>query len=138
MQPLQPYQSGPSADSGTTPPKSDFPAREELAIQDWLPAPSLPIVNGEERRPVVYRAGRLPRGLPDWFTQLDTDGDAQIGLYEWKHSGRPLEEFRAMDRNNDGFVTVEEVLWYLAREKDRLAKLADRGEGSSPGTAGRE
>jgi hypothetical protein len=98
-----------------------------------LPAPTAP---PEERRPVVYRAGHLPPGLPDWFAQLDTDHDAQIGLYEWKHSGRPLEEFRAMDRNNDGFLTVEEVLWYLAREKDRQAK-ADRQNPTSLAYVGR-
>jgi hypothetical protein len=79
----------------------------------------------------VYRPGSLPAGLPDWFVQLDTDRDAQIGLYEWRKSGRPLEEFQAMDRNNDGFLTVEEVLWYFAKEKSRLMKV----EGTRPGNS---
>jgi hypothetical protein len=57
----------------------------------------------------------LPKELPPWFKQLDTNHDAQIGLYEWKVSGRPLSEFQAMDRNNDGFLTVEEVLAYEAK-----------------------
>ena len=42
----------------------------------------------EEKRPVVYRSSMLPKELPAWFRQLDTDQDAQIGLYEWKQSGR--------------------------------------------------
>jgi hypothetical protein len=69
----------------------------------------------EERRPVVYRTGKLPKELPAWFQQLDSDHDAQIGLYEWKAAGRPIAEFLRMDRNNDGFLTVEEVLRYQAQ-----------------------
>jgi Ca2+-binding EF-hand superfamily protein len=69
----------------------------------------------EEDRPVVYRAGNLPLDkLPPWFVQLDTDHDGQIGLYEWRRAGKPLHEFQAMDRNNDGFLTVEEILYYQA------------------------
>lgn len=70
----------------------------------------------EEPRPTVFRAGKLPAGLPSWFAQLDTDGDAQLGLYEWKKSGKPLQEFLGMDRNGDGFVTVDELLRYLAQQ----------------------
>ena len=64
----------------------------------------------KEERPIVYRAGKLPKELPPWFVELDTDKDAQIGIYEWKKSGRTLDEFDSMDRNGDGFLTVEEVL----------------------------
>jgi hypothetical protein len=65
------------------------------------------------KRPVVYRAGKLPNGLPAWFAQFDTDGDGQIGLYEWVKGGRPVEQFRQMDRNDDGFLTIDEVLHFL-------------------------
>jgi hypothetical protein len=64
----------------------------------------------ESGRPVVYRPGRLPPGLPAWFEQLDTDGDGQLGLYEWQQGGRDEKEFLALDLNGDGFVTVEELL----------------------------
>ncbi len=64
----------------------------------------------EEKKVVVYRAGKLPKELPSRFAEMDTDHDAQVGLYEWKHSGRSLEEFASMDRNGDGFLTIEEVL----------------------------
>jgi Ca2+-binding EF-hand superfamily protein len=60
---------------------------------------------------IAYRAGRLPPGLPDWFTELDSDRDGQVGLYEWK--GRAPDEFLRYDRNNDGFITVEEVLFQM-------------------------
>jgi hypothetical protein len=67
-------------------------------------------IEQEEKKPPVYRAGKLPKGIPDWFAQLDTDKDGQIGLYEWVASGRPIEQFLAMDRNNDGFLTIDEVM----------------------------
>jgi hypothetical protein len=70
----------------------------------------------KEARPTVFRAGKLPPGLPDWFARLDTDSDGQVGLYEWRVGGRPLDEFARIDRNDDGFVTPEEVLYYLAQQ----------------------
>jgi hypothetical protein len=63
-----------------------------------------------QRRPTVYRTGNLPKELPPWFASLDTDGDAQIGLYEWRAAKRPIAEFLVMDRNDDGLVTVDEAL----------------------------
>jgi hypothetical protein len=71
----------------------------------------------EEQKPVVFRAGKLPPNMPSWFVELDTDKDAQVGFYEWKSKGRKPEEFSEFDRNNDGFATVEEVLWVLANPK---------------------
>jgi hypothetical protein len=64
----------------------------------------------EDKRPTVYRATNLPKGLPTWFAQLDTDKDGQVGLYEWKTAGRPLSEFQQWDLNGDGFITVEEAM----------------------------
>lgn len=65
------------------------------------------------RRPVVYHAGNLPPGIPEWFAQLDTDHDGQVGLYEWKVSARPITEFYGMDRNGDGLLTIRELMHYL-------------------------
>jgi Ca2+-binding EF-hand superfamily protein len=77
------------------------------------------------RKVVVYRAGKLPKGLPGWFTELDTDKDGQVSLYEWRMGNKDLNEFTQMDRNNDGFLTAEEVLRH-----QRLAQ-GKAGSGSS-------
>jgi hypothetical protein len=85
----------------------------------------------EDPKPTVYRYGNLPKEVPAWFGQLDTDKDAQIGLYEWKVSGRPIEEFIKMDRNGDGFLTVDEVL-YAQREGKSGSGNSLAADGSTP------
>ena len=81
--------------------------------QDPPKIPTEPIEPVEEdKRPTVYRTGKFPKELPPWFEEADKDKDGQVGLYEWKASGKPIREFMAMDLNGDGFLTVEEVLRY--------------------------
>jgi hypothetical protein len=89
----------------------------------------------DESRPVVYRAGRLPQGMPPWFAQYDRDADAQVGLYEWKSSGRPIAEFEGMDRNDDGFITIAEVLRLTASPQPQGLDRSGPSRGGSPGTA---
>lgn len=84
----------------------------------------------EEKRPLVYRAGNLPKDLPSWFEQLDTDKDGQVGLYEWKRQGRSVAEFQTIDSNADGFITVEELLRY-----QKVARKDTTSNGSDNGTA---
>lgn len=74
--------------------------------------PGAPPAGEEDKRPTVYRFGKLPKELPTWFGELDTDQDAQVGLYEWKKAGKSVKEFLEMDTNGDGFVTAEEMLRY--------------------------
>src|SRR5262249_25870071 len=84
----------------------------------------------EEKRPIVYRAGNLPKELPPWFVEDDTDEDAQVGLYEWLAKGKSVAEFKAMDLNGDGFITVEEVLRY----QKATAKKDDKSKGTGAAT----
>jgi hypothetical protein len=95
------------------------------------PVPEAPADNSQEARPVVYRAGNLPRELPAWFMEADADKDGQVGLYEWKAKGWPMEQFRNMDRNDDGFLTVEEVLRSMKQPADSSA--SPTAAGTSPG-----
>jgi Ca2+-binding EF-hand superfamily protein len=80
-------------------------AANEASMISFGPAEPLPT-----ERPTVYRAGKLPKELPAWFAQLDTDQDGQVGLYEWVRAGRSLSEYQTNDFNDDGFLTAEEVL----------------------------
>jgi Ca2+-binding EF-hand superfamily protein len=74
------------------------------------------------KRPTDPDAPELPPNLPDWFKRYDTDGDGQIGLYEWKAAGQPLARFLALDLNGDGFLTADEVLWVIAAERATQGK----------------
>jgi hypothetical protein len=86
---------------------------EQAASGQWGGFPNfsqMPTEEEQKPKPTVYRAGALPPNVPAWFTEADTDRDAQIGLYEWRAKGWPIDKFLEMDRNNDGFLTVDEVL----------------------------
>jgi hypothetical protein len=62
-------------------------------------------------RPENWRAGKLPDGLPDWFKEYDLNKDGQVALYEWRQkSTEPISKFLAMDANDDGLLTPEELL----------------------------
>jgi LCCL domain/EF hand len=53
---------------------------------------------------------RFPKNLPAWFREYDTDGDGQVGLYEWKAKKEDPQEFEKYDLNRDGYITVEELV----------------------------
>jgi Ca2+-binding EF-hand superfamily protein len=80
------------------------------------PAPESGPVQEEEKKATVYRTGKMPKELPAWFVDMDIDKDGQVGLWEWvrvRGSGsESIELFRTMDRNDDGLLTVDEVLSY--------------------------
>jgi hypothetical protein len=98
------------------------------------PADAVPEENLQGgKNSIVYRSNNLPQEL-DWFQQLDTDHDGQVGLYEWRAGGRPISEFDKRDLNGDGFLTPEEVLKYEAKlnpslRTDSQASLAQANTG---------
>jgi hypothetical protein len=78
-------------------------------MEKW--AVAVVVLDGVEERDVaVYRAGQMPEGVPSWFPELDTNRDAQVSLAEWLRGGKPASEFAEMDSNDDGLLTVEELL----------------------------
>lgn len=87
----------------------------ELGLKRGGPTIQAPMIIEDDSRPKVFRAGKLPPGLPAWFALLDTDKDGQVALYEWRAAGKAIDEFKELDRNDDGFLTPEEVLRYVAQ-----------------------
>jgi Ca2+-binding EF-hand superfamily protein len=77
---------------------------------------------GVELKPVGARD--LPEGLPEWFKQYDTNRDGQVSLSEWHKAGQPVDRFLAMDRNGDGYLTADEVLFYLSQSRPAAEKSA--------------
>jgi Ca2+-binding EF-hand superfamily protein len=55
-------------------------------------------------------AGTLPSNLPGWFKDCDTGADGQVALYEWKRKRRAVRDFHEYDLNEDGFITIEELV----------------------------
>ena len=88
----------------------------------------------EEQRPVVLRYGKMPKELPSWFTELDTDKDGQIGMYEWRFDSRPVADFLAMDLNGDGLLTAEEYLRF--KNPTTLATSSGGSESRTVSTGG--
>src|SRR5262249_50740168 len=76
------------------------------------------VARQEEKKAVVYRAGKLPDNLPAWFKELDRDQDGQVALYEWKAADRSVEDFVALDRNGDGFITFQEAIHSTIQPKE--------------------
>lgn len=115
-------------------------------------APRRPREPQEEEltRPEVYRFGKLPKGIPSFFEELDTDQDGMVGLYEWRRGGRAIDEFVKMDLNKDGYLTAQEWMEWSKRQldpkagdkpaasvrADRSADAGSSGGGRGPGGRG--
>ncbi len=69
----------------------------------------------------------LPVGVPGWFVERDTDGDAQLTLAEYSPKLQTAEvaEFNRYDLNGDGLVTPVE-----------LTRAATSTQSESPAAAG--
>src|SRR5262249_28768358 len=101
------------------------------------PAPAIPLEGEEGKRPTVYRAGQPPQDMPGRVSGAGTDRDGQVGLYEWRAKGWPIEQFLQIDRNNDGFITVDEALRFQKQSgAGVLTASAQGGPDASPSAGG--
>lgn len=55
--------------------------------------------------------------LPESYRSYDKDGDGQIGLYEWPKDR--IAEFLALDKNDDGFLTINELKSSSSSSEDK-------------------
>ena len=79
----------------------------------------------------VSRYGKLPKEVPSWFEELDTDHDGMVGLYEWRRANRATKDFVEMDLNGDGYLTADE---WVRHEKVKLDRKEDSSSASSERT----
>lgn len=101
--------------------------------------PENPPIEEDEPKPVVYRAGKLPKELPAWFKTADADADGQITMYEWRTGGKTLDEFQRMDRNGDGFLTIAEVMYFTVGKNNlNGVAIASASESKAAGAAASE
>jgi hypothetical protein len=78
-----------------------------------------PASGSSAEKPPATRSGRfltakerLPKGLPDWFSEKDADHDGQVGMSEYagRWSPETVAEFAQYDLNHDGIITAAECL----------------------------
>jgi hypothetical protein len=81
-------------------------------------APAKPTDEPEEPPLDPSAMPKLPDGLPEWYRRVDKEHDGQVTLSQWREAGLPPLDFRRLDRNDDGFVTVDEVLRHLKRVQE--------------------
>jgi Ca2+-binding EF-hand superfamily protein len=63
--------------------------------------------SGRGGTPSRTSPSRASEELPEAYRIYDKDGDGQIGLYEWPRDR--IREFMALDVNDDGFLTANEL-----------------------------
>jgi Ca2+-binding EF-hand superfamily protein len=69
-----------------------------------------PFVENPKSKPPTENLIKYPKNMPVWFKDYDEDRDGQIGLYEWQAKKDVLSEFKKYDLNDDGFITVDELI----------------------------
>ncbi len=91
--------------------------------------------NSEAQQRASYRFPlpheRFPKGLPDWFIERDVNMDGQVSMREFadEWTDEKVGQFLRYDRNNDGFITVEEALNPIEYAGEPTSR--DRGQTST-------
>jgi hypothetical protein len=76
------------------------------------------VQRARENRNAVPLAGTdsaAQPAVPTWFAALDPNGTGSVDLNQWRAAGRDVAEFRRMDTDGDGVLTLREVQAFGAR-----------------------
>lgn len=109
---------GGSSSSPASPPSRDGGRRERRDGPPVRRAPS----DGKPFRALVE--------LPDEYRRHDKDGDGQVGLYEWPRDR--IADFVKVDKNGDGFLTMNEVAKPTDSTSNTPEKPADAAKSEPP------
>jgi Ca2+-binding EF-hand superfamily protein len=80
-----------------------------------------------------FKTPNIPDSIPSWFKENDKDGDGQVALWEWTGS---LEDFQKYDRNNDGFITIAEAMYFAPKPAATASTTPPAGDATTPATPG--
>jgi Ca2+-binding EF-hand superfamily protein len=96
-----------------------FQGRVATAVE-LMTLPQRTAATGDTTKSATGKSKKKPAGIPPWFDLLDTDGDGQISLAEWRTDLLPADLFQAMDLNADGLVTPAEYLRFVKQNPDKV------------------
>jgi Ca2+-binding EF-hand superfamily protein len=105
--------------------KSGAVSRDQIPRQYQLTVRQGPPDDGRFRRAIVAQyPGGMPSGTsgrgPLWFRKMDRNGDGDVSRREWLGS---MEDFKKIDTDGDGLISVEEAekadAWFRERAKEK-------------------
>jgi len=103
VEPLKPAPRRPPLNPGMAP---RAPGRAPLVP----PAVRPPFMERNRRNRPRPFVSKLPKNIPAWFKEYDTNEDGMVALYEWRAKENDVREFRKYDLNGDGVITVTELI----------------------------
>jgi hypothetical protein len=103
------------SESSSEPSSKNEPSQDEPQTatpeETTTGAPTPKAARGKNTKKFYVSPATLPSNLPDWFKQLDANGDGQLTLSEYARDGSAAQrqQFKRYDLNGDGVLTPEEA-----------------------------
>jgi hypothetical protein len=89
-------------------PSSPTPADSSPPSPKWVAR--RPFDENAGKKPSPTTTSKYPKNMPPWFKDYDGDSDGQVAMAEWRDKKDVLSEFKKYDLNDDGYITLEELV----------------------------